>query len=44
MATSRGVKQDIIDAIEAGADAYVVKPFNAEHIEEKMKELFKVSD
>ncbi len=40
MVTAKGMKEDILAAFHAGAAAYVVKPFNANDIEEKIKNIF----
>jgi len=37
MVTSEANKDNIIEAVEAGADDYIVKPFNAETLKEKFK-------
>jgi len=37
MVTSEANKNNIIDVIEAGADDYIVKPFNADTLQEKCK-------
>ncbi len=39
MATSDGVAQDVMAAIKAGADAYLVKPFSPEKLSESIQEL-----
>lgn len=37
MITTRGVKQDIIDAMRAGVSSYIVKPFTPHTLREKIK-------
>lgn len=41
MVTAEGQKENILDAIKAGADNFVVKPFTAETIREKIEQIFK---
>ncbi len=43
MATSAGVKEDVIKAIKAGASSYIVKPFKPEALSKKIKEVLKGS-
>lgn len=40
MVTAEGQKQNVMDAIKAGVTNYVVKPFSAETITEKLEEIF----
>ncbi len=37
MATSDGAEEDVVKAIKAGADAYLVKPFTPEALSERIK-------
>jgi two-component system chemotaxis response regulator CheY len=39
MCTSESEKTKIVDAIKAGANSYVVKPFTPEILEEKLREI-----
>lgn len=39
MVTAEGRKENIVEAAEAGADGYVVKPFNALILEEKINKI-----
>lgn len=43
MATSDGVKEDVIKAIKAGADSYIIKPFKPEELAQRIKEILKES-
>ena len=40
MVTAEAQKENIIDAIQAGVSNYVVKPFTAEALEEKLVKIF----
>jgi two-component system chemotaxis response regulator CheY len=40
MVTAEAQKENILDAVKAGVNNYVVKPFTAETIEEKLKKVF----
>jgi len=40
MITSRSVEEDIIQAVEAGVNSYVVKPFTIKVMKEKIDRLF----
>lgn len=40
MVTAEALKENIIAAIQAGASDYVVKPFNAVTLENKIKKIF----
>lgn len=40
MVTAEALKENIIAAIQAGANDYIVKPFNASTLEEKIKTIF----
>ena len=37
MITTRGVKEDIVDAMKAGVSSYIVKPFTPQTLKEKIK-------
>lgn len=41
MVTSEADKEKIVEAVEAGVSQYIVKPFNANQLEEKVKAVFK---
>ena len=41
LVTAEALKENIIAAIQAGANEYIVKPFNAITLEEKIKKIFK---
>ncbi|MBF0225315.1 MAG: chemotaxis response regulator CheY [Desulfobacterales bacterium] len=40
MVTAEAQKQNVIDAVQAGVSNYVVKPFTAEIISEKLSKIF----
>ncbi|MBW2031850.1 MAG: chemotaxis response regulator CheY [Deltaproteobacteria bacterium] len=40
MVTAEAQKENIIEAVKAGVNSYIVKPFTAETIEEKLKKIF----
>ncbi len=42
MVTSEADKEKIMEAVQAGVNQYIVKPFNATQLEEKIKEIFPV--
>ncbi len=44
MVTSEANKDNIISAVEAGADEYIVKPFNENTLQEKVTEILNPSD
>ena len=39
MATADGVAEDVVKAIKAGADSYMVKPFTPESLKERINEV-----
>ena len=39
MLTAKGRKEDVVDAIAAGADSYVVKPFNLSDLIERIEKV-----
>lgn len=41
MVTAEAQKQNIIEAVQAGVSNYVVKPFTAEALQEKINKIFK---
>lgn len=41
MVTAEALKENIIQAIQSGANNYIVKPFSPQIFEEKMKAIFK---
>ncbi len=41
MVTAEAQKQNVVDAVQAGVSNYVVKPFTAEAIAEKLEKIFK---
>ncbi|MBF0204283.1 MAG: response regulator [Desulfamplus sp.] len=41
MVTAEAQKQNVIEAVQAGVSNYVVKPFTAEAISEKLKKILK---
>ena len=43
MVTAEALKENIIAATQAGVSNYIVKPFNAQTLEEKIKKIFKVT-
>ena len=40
MVTSEADKEKIMEAVQAGVNQYIVKPFNANQLEEKIREIF----
>ncbi len=42
MVTSEADKEKIMEAVQAGVNQYIVKPFNATQLEEKINEIFPV--
>ncbi|MFQ5451026.1 MAG: response regulator [Nitrospinaceae bacterium] len=41
MVTSEADKEKIMEAVQAGVNQYIVKPFNANQLEEKIQAIFK---
>jgi len=39
MITARGKKQDVLQAIDAGVNSYIIKPFNALNLKKKLKDI-----
>ena len=40
MVTAEAQKENILEAVKAGVSSYVVKPFTAETVEQKLKKVF----
>ena len=40
MVTAEAHKENILEAVKAGVNSYIVKPFTAEIVEQKLKKLF----
>lgn len=40
MVTAEAEKENILNAVKAGVNSYIVKPFTAEIVEQKLKKLF----
>ena len=43
MVTAESKKENIMEAIQAGVNNYIVKPFNSKTLEEKLNKIFKVA-
>ncbi len=41
MVTAESKKENIMEAVQAGVNNYIVKPFNAQTLEEKLNKIFK---
>jgi two-component system chemotaxis response regulator CheY len=41
MVTTRGMKQDVIEALEARVNNYIVKPFTPQVLKEKIEQILK---
>jgi two-component system chemotaxis response regulator CheY len=41
MVTAESKKENIIEAVQAGVNNYIVKPFNSKTLEEKLSKIFK---
>jgi two-component system chemotaxis response regulator CheY len=41
MVTAEAKKENIVEAVQAGVNNYIVKPFTAESLQEKMAKIFK---
>ncbi|MDQ7053616.1 MAG: response regulator [candidate division KSB1 bacterium] len=41
MVTTRGVKDDIVEAMKAGVSSYIVKPFSPQTLKEKIEQILK---
>ena len=41
MVTAEGHKKNVLEAINAGVDNYIVKPFSSETLQEKIKKIIK---
>jgi two-component system chemotaxis response regulator CheY len=44
MVTSRSVKDDILKAMKAGVDSYIVKPFTADTLKEKIMQVLQPNE
>lgn len=44
LVTSKGERQDVVDGLEAGADDYIIKPFDAEELRARVRVGFRVLD
>lgn len=42
MVTAESKKENIMEAIQAGVNNYIVKPFNSKILEEKLNKIFKI--
>jgi two-component system chemotaxis response regulator CheY len=40
MVTAEAQKENILEAVKAGVSSYIVKPFTAETVEEKLQKVF----
>ena len=40
MVTAEGLSENVVDAVKAGVDNYIVKPFTAETIQAKIEQIF----
>lgn len=40
MVTAEGLAENVVDAVKAGVDNYVVKPFTAETVQAKIEQIF----
>jgi two-component system chemotaxis response regulator CheY len=40
MVTAEGMRENIVEAIQAGANGYIVKPFTPEQLREKIEHIF----
>lgn len=43
MVTAESKKESIMEAVQAGVNNYIVKPFNSKTLEEKLHKIFKVA-
>ena len=41
MVTAEGMKDNVLEAVKAGVNDYIIKPFTPEILSKKMKEIFK---
>jgi len=41
MITTRNMKEDIVTAIKSGVNGYIIKPFDAKTLNEKINEIMK---
>ncbi len=40
MVTAEAKQENIVEALQAGVDSYIVKPFNAQTLQEKLNKIF----
>ena len=40
MVTAEGLSENVVDAVKAGVDNYIVKPFTAETVQTKIEQIF----
>ncbi len=40
MVTAEGLADNVVDAVKAGVDSYIVKPFTAETVQAKIEQIF----
>ena len=40
MVTAEGLSENVVDAVKAGVDNYIVKPFTAETVQAKIEQIF----
>lgn len=40
MVTAEGLSENVVDAVKAGVDNYIVKPFTAETVQSKIEQIF----
>ncbi len=40
MVTAEGLKENVVQAVEAGVSHYIVKPFTAQSVKEKLEQVF----
>jgi two-component system chemotaxis response regulator CheY len=40
MVTAEGLADNVVDAVKAGVDNYIVKPFTAETVQQKIEQIF----
>jgi two-component system chemotaxis response regulator CheY len=43
MVTAESKKENIMEAVQAGVNNYIVKPFNSKTLEEKLNKIFKIA-
>jgi two-component system chemotaxis response regulator CheY len=40
MVTAEGMRENIVEAIQAGANGYIIKPFTPDQLREKIERIF----